>query len=74
MDPSVEEGARADLPDGAGRLVDLAAKWMLEQNLLGPLPGATIEFRLDEHGRVAGWHAHTRGGRRELEPAAIVEP
>jgi len=63
------EGERGDLPDGAAPLVDLAARWMRDAGLLGPLPGASIEFTFDKDGRVSGYFAKTRGGRHDLEPA-----
>ena len=60
-------GARNELPDSAAPLVDLAAKWMRDAGLVGPLAGGAIEFTFNQHGRVSGYFAKTRGGRRELE-------
>lgn len=58
---TASEGRREQLPESAAALVDLAVRWT------GPLAGATVEFVLDEHGRVRSWFAKTRGGRRELD-------
>jgi len=67
------EGHRHDLPDSAAPLVDLAAKWMREAGLTGPLAGASIEFSFDPHGRVSGYFAKTRGGRRDLDATWAID-
>ena len=69
MEPISGHGDRLDLPDEAASLIDLAAKWMRDAGLTGPLAGASLEFTFDQHGRVSGYFAKTRGGRRDLEPA-----
>ncbi|MDE3130843.1 MAG: hypothetical protein KGL16_06780 [Acidobacteriota bacterium] len=66
------EGSRRDLPDSAASLVDLAARWMRNAGLTGPLAGGSIEFTFDQHARVSGYFVKTRGGRRDLEPGRGV--
>jgi hypothetical protein len=63
-------GVREDLPDAAAPLIDLAARWMRDAGLVGPLAGAAIEFTFDKDGRVQGFFVKTRGGRTDLLPAA----
>lgn len=63
------EGTRDELPTGAAAFVDLAARWMRENRIVGPLAGGSIEFLFDDQERVRGWYAKTRGGRHDLEPA-----
>ena len=76
----IPEGSRHDLPDEAAPLVDLAARWMRQAGLTGPLPGASIEFTFDQHGRVDRYFVKRRGGRHELDatwaagqPATVIE-
>lgn len=71
METLVPDGRdRSELPSGAAPLIDLAVKWMAgtDPPLIGRLAGATVEFTLDKDGRVSGWFAKTRGGRRDLLP------
>lgn len=63
-------GARDQLPEEAASLVDLAARWMRDAGLTGPLAGGSIEFTFDQHEKVSGYFVKTRGGRRDLEPAS----
>lgn len=62
------EGTREELPVGAAAFVDLAARWMREHRVVGPLAGGSVEFLFDDQERVRGWYAKTRGGRNDLEP------
>lgn len=71
MQQSGHRSGRAELPEGAAALVDLVARWMREQGVVGPLAGGSVEFVFDEQERVRGWFAKTRGGRRDLEPATV---
>lgn len=60
------DGGRDDLPASAAPLIDLAARWMRDAGLTGPLAGASIEFTFNELGHVDRYFVKTRGGRREL--------
>jgi hypothetical protein len=66
-------GVRSDLPDTAAPLVDLAARWMRDAGLTGPLPGASIEFTFDQAGHVDRYFVKTRGGRRDLDVPVSVD-
>lgn len=65
---AIRDGDRQALPPGAAPLVDLAAKWMRDAGLVGPLAGGSLEFTFDTDEHVNGYFAKTRGGRRPLEP------
>lgn len=67
-------GARQAMPESAAALIDLAARWMHDTGLTGQLAGATLEFVLDDHGRVRAWFAKSRGGRTDLDATWAAAP
>jgi len=60
------DGRREDIPESAAPLVDLTARWMRDAGLIGPLPGASIEFTLTS---TAAWSATSRRRRAAGAPS-----